>query len=229
MNICNAPCPVVFDLDGTLIDSAPDIHAAVNATLRDAGIAPLPFDRVRGFVGRGVPALWQQVVEATRSDPAQTGTLISGFMNRYHTATALTKLYPGVLEALGILADRGHPLGVCTNKPLGPTSAVLDHFGITRLFGVIIGGDSIPGHRKPDPEPLLEACKQLGAHPAKPHAIYVGDSEVDAQCAASVPLPLLLFTNGYRKQPVSALPHYRAFDHFEELPALVEALVMTRG
>ncbi len=229
MNICNAPCPVIFDLDGTLIDSAPDIHAAVNATLREAAIAPLPFDRVRGFIGRGVPALWQQVIEATRTDPALTGTLISGFMNRYHTATALTKLNPGALEAVGTLADRGHPLGVCTNKPLGPTRAVLDHFGIAHLFGAIVGGDSLPDHRKPDPEPLLAACTQLGADPATPRAIYVGDSEVDAQCAAAVPLPLLLFTGGYRKQPLSSLPHHRAFDHFDALPALVEELAIARA
>ncbi|TRW96219.1 phosphoglycolate phosphatase [Paracoccus sp. M683] len=224
MTVCYAPCPVVFDLDGTLIDSAPDIHAAVNAVLRDEGARQLTLDEIRGFIGGGVDLLWQRVVAATGLPAARHRDFLASFMSRYSRSTGLTRLYPGVAEALASLLDRGHPLGICTNKPMQPTRAVLDHFGMTDLFAVVIAGDSL-GERKPHPAPLRAALQQLGAAPEDPQAIYVGDSEVDAETAAAVPVPLMLFTGGYRKTPVSQLPHHTAFDHFDELPALIERVV----
>ena len=142
-------------------------------------------------------------------------------MTRYHQATSLTRLYPGALECLGILADRGHPLGICTNKPEGPTRAVLDHFGIQGLFAKIVGGDSLP-QRKPDPRPLRATFVALGAHPDSIRGIYVGDSEFDAACAAAVPVPFLIYTQGYRQTPVTELPHAASFDTFAQLPNLIE-------
>ena len=115
--------PVVFDLDGTLIDSAPDIHAAVNATLRSVDAPTLSLDRVRMFIGGGVDVLWRKIVADLSIDPVARADLVAAFMTRYHTATGLTALYPGVAEALGALADAGHPLGLCTNKPMIPTRA----------------------------------------------------------------------------------------------------------
>ncbi|MFD1880988.1 phosphoglycolate phosphatase [Paracoccus pacificus] len=223
MNVCMAPVPVVFDLDGTLIDSAPDIHAAVNATLRAAGYAPLSFDMIKGFIGQGVAHTWTQIAHARAIPSDRIEDLLAGFMTRYHSATALTRIYPGVLEALGALADAGHPLGICTNKPMGPTRAVLDHFGIAGLFAVVIAADSLP-ERKPDPAPLRKAMADLGADPRKPQGIYVGDSEVDAQTAMALDVPFLLYTRGYRKAAVEALPHHAAFDDFAALPALIEQL-----
>ena len=155
VNICFSPCPVIFDLDGTLIDSAPDIHACVNAVLRQNGIAPLSLDRVRSFVGGGVDMLWTKIIAALRIDPAHKSDLIASFMARYHHGTALTQLFPGVVEALGTLADRGHPLGICTNKPLGPTLAILDHFGMAALFAHVIGGDSLPEKSRTLPQCAL--------------------------------------------------------------------------
>lgn len=221
MTVCYAPCPVVFDLDGTLIDSAPDIHAAVNAVLREAGIRPLTLDQIRGFIGGGVEVLWQRIIGATGQPETQQRPLMAAFMARYSRSTALTRVYPGVIEALGVLADRGHPIGLCTNKPMQPTRAVLAHFGIENLFGVIIAGDSLP-ERKPHPAPLRAALTALGATPDEPRGVFVGDSEIDAETAAAVPVPLMLFTHGYRKTPVEQLPHFAAFDHFDDLPALVE-------
>lgn len=223
MTVCFAPCPVVFDLDGTLIDSAPDIHACVNAVLRLHQVAPLTLDQVRGFVGGGVDLLWRRVIGATAQPPEAHHDLVASFMTRYHHATALTRLYPDVPEALGMLADRGYPLGLCTNKPLGPTRAVLDHFGIAHLFQQVIGGDSLP-QRKPDPAPLLAVFRGLGADPRQPRGVYVGDSEFDAECARNAAVPFLLFTRGYRKTAVEDLPHHAAFDDFARLPLLVEAV-----
>ncbi|RMC32988.1 phosphoglycolate phosphatase [Paracoccus alkanivorans] len=221
MNVCMAPCPVVFDLDGTLIDSAPDIHACVNAVLREFHVPPLTLDQVRSFIGGGVELLWKKIVAATHTDPGKQQDMLAAFMARYHTATSLTRLFPNVEETLGILADRGHPLGICTNKPLRPTEAILDHFGIRALFGHIIGGDSL-AEKKPDPAPLRAALAGLGAHPEAPQAVFVGDSEFDAACAAAVPVPFVIYSHGYRQTPIDQLPHLAAFDDFTALLGLIE-------
>ncbi|WP_231559056.1 HAD hydrolase-like protein [Paracoccus sp. PAMC 22219] len=163
------PCPIVFDLDGTLIDSAPDIHACVNAVLRQYQIAPLPLARVRSFIGGGVELLWTRIIAACGIEPVHRPALIAAFMARYHDATALTRMFPGVIEAVGQLADAGHPLGICTNKPMGPTRSVLQHFGLDRLFPVVVGGDSLP-QRKPDPAPLRLALQMLGVEGNAPRA-----------------------------------------------------------
>ncbi|RDW13424.1 phosphoglycolate phosphatase [Paracoccus thiocyanatus] len=221
MNVCLAPCPVVFDLDGTLIDSVPDIHACVNAVLRLHGVAPLTLDQVRGFVGGGVDLLWRRVITTAGLPVEAHRDLVASFMTRYHDATGLTRLYPNVAETLGVLADRGYPLGLCTNKPLGPTRAILDHFGIAQLFGAVVGGDSLP-QRKPDPAPLRAVFVGLGADPANPRGVYVGDSEFDEECASNTGVPFLLFTRGYRKTPVDKMVHNGTFDDFAHLPLLVE-------
>lgn len=210
------PCPIIFDLDGTLIDSAPDIHACVNAVLRESRIAPLSLPRVRSFIGGGVELLWTRIIAATGIDPVHRPALIAAFMARYHDATALTRVFPYVHEALGQLVDAGHQLGICTNKPIGPTRVILDHFGIRHLMSVVIAGDSLP-QKKPHPAPLIAAFDQLGGA----RGFFVGDSEYDAHCAAAIPVPFLLFSGGYRTTTVSELPHLAAFDDFQRLPSLI--------
>lgn len=209
---------VIFDLDGTLIDSAPDIHAASNAVLAEHGFAPLSLPQVRSFVGRGVPHLVDCLLAASGEDPqgALHARMVAAFSARYEEAVTLTEVYPGVPEALRALAEAGHLLGICTNKPLAPTRAVLAHLGLDGFFGTVIGGDSLPT-RKPDPAPLLHAVDRIG----RPRAIFVGDSEVDAETARAAGLPFLLFTEGYRKTPVQDLPHSAVFSDFAQLPGLV--------
>lgn len=209
---------LIFDLDGTLIDSVPDVHAASNEVLAENGFAPLTLMQVRGFIGRGVPHLVHCLLEASGAggDELLQARLTAAFIARYDGAVGLTALFPGVREALTAFRAAGHPLAICTNKPLAPTSAVLRHFEIEPLFAAIIGGDSLPA-RKPDPAPLLKAHQMLGGG----RALYVGDSEVDAETAQRTGLPFLLFTEGYRKAPVSALPHAIAFSDFAMLPGIV--------
>lgn len=219
-----SPCPVIFDLDGTLIDSAPDIHACVNAVLRENGVPLLSLPRVRSFIGGGVEILWSRVIAASGIDPVHRRDLVAAFMARYHDATALTRLYPGVVEALAELVAAGHPLGICTNKPLGPTRAVLDHFGLTHLFPTVIGGDSLPV-KKPDPAPLRAAFAGFGAQTG----IFVGDSEFDADTAAAMGVPFLLYTEGYRHSPVDDLVSHAHFSDFAALPGLVAGLVARAG
>lgn len=213
---------IIFDLDGTLIDSAPDIHAAVNRLLDSEGLPPLPFAQVKGFIGNGVGVLLSRVMAAAGmgEDPGLHQALMGRFLHDYETAVALTRLYPGVAEALETLARQGWALGLCTNKPIAPTRAVLTHFGLQDSFVSVIGGDSLP-QRKPDPAPLRAVMTALDAGPA----VYVGDSEVDAECAHRTGLPMALFTEGYRKTPVESLPHAAAFDHFRHLPEIAGRLI----
>lgn len=211
---------IVFDLDGTLVDSAPDIRGVANAILAAEGRAPLTLDEVRGFIGNGAAVFVQRMCAARDLPGSELPRLLAGFLDRYEGAVAQTVPYRGALGALRALAARGHALGLCTNKPLAPTRAVLAHFGFAPLMGAVVGGDSLPVH-KPDPAPLLAALEALGDGAA----VYVGDSEVDAETAARAGVPFVLFTEGYRKAPAEALPHEAAFADFAALPPLLDGLL----
>lgn len=209
--------PVIFDLDGTLIHSAPDIHAAVCDVLAEDGIAGPDLAAVTGFIGNGVRVLAQRVIAHLGLQQA-ADTLAHRIETRMKASPAgLTLPYPGVIAALTGLRAAGHPMALCTNKPEAAALAVLDSMDLGRFFDVVIGGGRVA--LKPDPAPLLLCRAELGGGPA----VYVGDSEVDAETAARAALPFLLFTGGYRKTPVAELPHRAAFDHFDRLPALVAA------
>lgn len=215
---------VIFDLDGTLIDSAPDICAAGNAVLALHGAAPMTLPEATGFIGAGAGILVQRMIAARGLDGALHPELLAQFMERYEGAVHLTRLYPGVLAALDILRDAGHTLGICTNKPVAPTRAVLNHFGLTTRFAAIYGGDSL-AVRKPDPAPLLACHTELGGTAA----LYVGDSEVDTETALRAEFPFALFTRGYRKAALETLRHSHAFDHFAALPGIVEVQFARSG
>ena len=193
---------VIFDLDGTLIDSAPDIHGAVNHMLRDVGVEPLTMVEVRSFIGNGVRVLVQRVMDA-RGLTAPHPDLLARFLLHYNAAPAvLTLMYPGVRAALVTLRDFGHPLGICTNKPEATTRMILQAFDLEQFFISVIGGDTLPVH-KPDPAPLLSACAALGGD-----CVFVGDSEVDAETAVRAGVPFVLFTQGYRRGPVEAAAQF---------------------
>lgn len=207
---------IIFDLDGTLIHSAPQIHAVANEVLSEEGLDSLTHDQVQGFVGNGLPTLVARILSHLGCDPAgaQHGRMVARFHGIYEQRFEKTSLYPGVDAMLQALAD--HPLGICTNKPLGPTHAVLRHFGLAQHFAVVIGGDSL-AQRKPDPAPLLAAVQALGSGPA----IFVGDSEVDAETAARAGIPLALYTLGYRHAAAESLGATWLFDHHSALPDLI--------
>jgi phosphoglycolate phosphatase len=212
---------VIFDLDGTLIDSAPDIHAAANRVLRAEGLPEQSFAQILGFVGRGVPNLVRQMLNAAGhgQDDALLDRVTERFMAGYEAAVGLTLPYPGVAEALDSLRAAGHPLGICTNKPEAAARSILAHLDLSGPFAVIVGGDSLPV-RKPDPAPLHLAVAQLG----RPRAVFVGDSEVDAETAVAAGLPFLLFTEGYRKTSVEDLPQTGRFSDYADLPGLIAAM-----
>lgn len=213
---------VIFDLDGTLIDSAPDIHAAANRVMQRHGFAPFSPQETRGFIGNGVPHFIRCCLTARGhgQDAALHARLVEAFMADYETAVTLTRAYAGVPEALSMLTSDGLALGVCTNKPERPTRAVLTHLGLAGHFHTVIGGDSLPV-RKPDPAPLRATIRAIGAR----EVLYIGDSEIDAETAERAGQRFVLYTEGYRKTPVNEISHACAFTDFADLPGLVARLM----
>lgn len=211
---------IVFDLDGTLIDSAPDIHAIANAILAEMSRKAITLDQARDFIGNGASVFVAKMRAARDIPDREHDRVLADFVARYDDAVHLTVPYAGVETALAQLVAAGHDLGICTNKPIRPCKSVLAHLGLDRFFQTIWGGDSLSVH-KPDPAPLNAAFDALPEGPE----LYVGDSDVDAETARRAMVPFLLFTEGYRKLPVAEMPHTAAFADHEELPALVERLL----
>ncbi|MWD27034.1 phosphoglycolate phosphatase [Aquicoccus sp. SCR17] len=213
---------VIFDLDGTLVDSAPDIRAAVNAMLEEEGRAPLDLATVTGFIGNGLPHLVALVIDEADLDPARHDAMTARVMTHYEAVSgAHSALYPGVSEALEALKAGGARLGLCTNKHEAPARKVLHQFGIDTFFDALVGGDSL-AERKPHPAPLIHVAGALGEGPV----LYLGDSEVDAECAGRAGLPFGLYSGGYRNRPVEELRHDFVFDDFAGLPARVRGRLM---
>ena len=207
---------VVFDLDGTLIDSAPDIWHAANRVLAEEGLPPVSFERARDFVGRGARVFAARLEKAALGDnqPARTAHFHARFLYHYERAHEHTRIYPHAEAALEGLRARGLRLGLCTNKPLGPTRAALAHFGWSGLFDAVIAGDSL-AVAKPDPAPLLAVVAALGLRVAQ--IAYIGDSETDAETAERAGARFGLYTQGYRRSAPEALFHHFRFDDYRAL------------
>ena len=207
--------PVVFDLDGTLIDSLPEIAEAANRLLAEQGLAPMPAERIGSFVGHGEAVLVARLLTAAGIAPDRIHTLRPRFTELYVEASHRSRLFDGVAEMLAGFRARGVPLGLCTNKPSRPLQVVLEATSLDGMFGVVVAGDTLP-ERKPHPAPLLFALERLGAE----SGLYVGDSEVDAETAARAGVPFALYTRGIRSRPVADIPHDVAFDDFAALAAI---------
>ena len=207
---------IVFDLDGTLIDSARDIQGIANAVLSEAGVDPVTLEETRSFIGEGIHVFVSKMRAARGIPDSEQGWMLAGVVSGYDDAVSLTVTYPRVVETLHSLSET-HRLGICTNKLYGPCMSVLKHLEIDRYFGSIWGGDN-PLGRKPDPAALLAVFNELGSGPK----VYVGDSEIDAETAQRAGVPFLLYVEGYRKAPVERIPHAAAFSDFGDLPELVK-------
>jgi phosphoglycolate phosphatase len=206
---------IVFDLDGTLIDSAPDIAAIANEILLAEGAAALTLAEARSFIGNGAAVFVERMMAARGLPSAGHPRLLAGFLTRYETAFGLTTVYDGAAAALADLSAAGYRIGLCTNKPLAPALAVLAHVGLLHWFGNVTGGDTLP-QNKPDPAPLRHAFAALGCD----NGLYVGDSEVDHETASRAGIPFALFTEGYRKSPLSAFAGALPFSAFVDLAPL---------
>jgi len=215
---------VVFDLDGTLIDSVPDLHPAVNRLLAEEGQAPLSLDAVALMVGEGATRLVQRAFAAfdiPLSDSA-AARYTERFREIYLEAPCThTTLMPHARDALDRLAERGVKLGLCTNKPVAHTDVILERLDLTRYFAAIIGGDSLAA-RKPDPAPLLATLAPLAA-PAS-GSVFVGDSATDRDTARAAGVAAVLVEGGYTAVPVRSLEADAHAASLAELEAVLERL-----
>ncbi len=185
---------LVFDLDGTLVDSADDIAEAVNLTLDDLSLPRVSDATVRSWIGEGVRRLVATALAHAGSERT-LDEVMPGFMRHYHDCLLRSpRLYAGVAEALRELHARGLPMAVCTNKPSALVPPLLEYLGIAGYVAHIVGGDTLP-QRKPAPEPLLHAAQLLGAPPA--HCLMVGDSATDLGAANAAGMPIVLVRYGY--------------------------------
>ncbi len=208
---------VVFDLDGTLVDTAPDLMAATNHVLSLLRRRPITMPEVRSFVGRGARVLIERGVAATGDaiDDASLTYYHREFLRHYEGHTAdRSEIFPGAVALLTRLAESGIKAGVCTNKPEGLSRQLLDALDLSRLVGAIVGPDTI-GIGKPDAAPYLETVKRLGV-PAK-NSILVGDSETDILTARAAQVPVIAVTFGYTPRPVAEYGPDHLVSHFDEI------------
>ena len=219
------PKAVLFDLDGTLIDSARDLHASINLLLARHVLGPLTLPDVVSMIGNGV----KKLVE--RAFVAGGRPLDEEALEREHDAmigiygdhlTVLTVLMPDVLDILDALAERDVRMAVITNKPQMPAEAILDHFGLSTRLSAVIGGDS-GVIKKPAPDMVFAALEKLGVRPED--AVLVGDSPADVGCARAAGLPVIAVRGGYTSVPVEEIGADLLIDRLSELP---EALVALR-
>ena len=213
---------LVFDLDGTLVDSAADLRAALNQMLRERGLPPLSLAQARRMIGDGAPALVSRALAASGAEPADATGALHRFLELYEAdAVRLTRPYPAVPETLAALRQLGYRTAVCTNKPQQATFAVLEGLGLLTLFDGIAGGDRFPV-RKPDPGHLLGLIGAVGARADA--AAMIGDSENDALSARAAGVPLLLMRYGYARTDPESLAADALLDHFADLPAALGRL-----
>ena len=212
---------VLFDLDGTLVDSRRDIAAALDDALGEHGIAPVGVERLAPLVGDGVSMLIRRALTLTEMPLDLESAVLPSYMEAYerrHLET--TTAYAGVPEAIEALAEREVAMAVVTNKPHGFPVSILEHLGLMRHMRVVIGGDSMV-QRKPEPEPVLAAIVACDAVPET--SVIVGDGDTDMQAGIAAGLYTIGVTYGFRSaaQLVDAGADV-LIDRMEELTVLLE-------
>jgi phosphoglycolate phosphatase len=216
---------IAFDLDGTLVDTAPDLVGTLNVILSEEGLRPLALAHARDLIGHGARRLLERGFQAAGEPLAdeRMPALFDRFIARYlaHIADE-SRPFPGVVEALEALRAGGARLAVCTNKPTRLSNALLDALGLGRLFEAVVGPDSAPAG-KPDPRHLEAAIAAAGG--SSDHAVMVGDAATDAGAARAARVPLILVSFGYTETPVHELEPDILIDHFDQLPDAVRRLL----
>ncbi|MGL4240562.1 MAG: phosphoglycolate phosphatase [Beijerinckiaceae bacterium] len=219
------PPIAVFDLDGTLAETAGDLVATLNAVMAREGLPAVPFEAARDMIGAGARALIERGFQAAgRSlEQAQLDELFAFFLAHYEEHILVhSHLFEGVEQALQVLSGDGFRLAVCTNKTEAHAVKLLGLLGVAKRFPVITGKDTFPFF-KPDPRHLTETIRLAGGDPAR--AVMVGDSRTDIDTAKAAGVPVVAVTFGYTTVPVDQLGPDRIIAHFRELPAAVRDLV----
>lgn len=216
---------IAFDLDGTLVDTAPDLIGTLNVLLAQEGVAALPLDEARPFIGRGAKWMIQRGFEAAGAplDPAQLPALFDRFLDYYlaHIADQ-SRPFPGVEDALERLRGAGARLAVCTNKLTDLSVRLLDAVQLSPFFDAVVGADAAQA-QKPDPRHLVAAVQAAGGSMDK--AILVGDAATDAGAARAANAGLILVTFGYTETPAAELSPDVLIDRFDQLPGACASLL----
>jgi phosphoglycolate phosphatase len=220
---------IAFDLDGTLVDTAPDLVATLNVLLAQEGVRPLSFEAARPYIGRGAKWMIERgfqaagaMLEAERVEP-----LFDRFIAHYvaHIADE-SRPFPGMVQALETLRGEGARLSVCTNKLTGLSVTLLDALKLSYLFDAVVGADAAPA-AKPDPRHLEAAITAAGG--STDRAILVGDAATDAGAARAARVPLILVSFGYTETPARELAPDVLIDHYDQLPAACHHLLGACG
>ncbi len=215
---------VVFDLDGTLVDSVPDLHAALDRLAARLGLAPYDRMQVTAMIGDGIRVLVERAL-AARGRPFDEAALAAFAADYGRHAAVATRPFPGIPEALDMLEEAGWTLALCTNKPAAAADALLEALGLAGRFAAVGGGDSFP-MRKPDPGHLLATIAAAGGTPAR--AAMVGDHRNDVLAAQGAGLPCLFCGWGYGAPGMEAGAAAVAPDP-SALPGLLESLLPDGG
>jgi phosphoglycolate phosphatase len=215
---------LAFDLDGTLIDSAPDIALALNRLMAELGRPELDLPAVRGMIGDGAGTLVERALIAgsVAHRPEELGSYLQRFLAHYEAdPIRLTRPYPAVPETLTALRAAGFRCVICTNKPQRATDMILEALDLSRFFGAILGADSV-ANRKPHPDHLEAALTAIGAKSSE--AVMIGDSANDVAPARALAVPSIVMAYGYGRAPLSALGADLVLEDFAKLPQALQEI-----
>ncbi|MDT0499016.1 phosphoglycolate phosphatase [Algiphilus sp. W345] len=192
----SGPSALLFDLDGTLVDTAPDLGGAANRIRRDEGLAPLPLDELRPYASQGARGLLRKAL-GLQTDDARYAELRQRFLDYYREDISLqSQLFAGFEPLLSAFETHGRCWGVVTNKPTDLAEPLMRALGLADRAACLVGGDSA-AKPKPAPDPLLMACRQIGREPAD--CLYVGDDRRDIEAAQSCKMPVIAALWGYHE------------------------------
>lgn len=220
----SAPPTLIFDLDGTLVETAPDLVATLNVVLAREGISPVPYEIARNFVGGGAKLMLARGLEAEGRTVAASALdrMFADFIAYYAANVAVhSRPFPGLVEALDILSTRGHRFAVCTNKLEHLSVLLLNELNLASRFEAICGQDTF-GIQKPDPEILRRTIAAAGGDARR--SIMIGDSETDILTARAAGIPVIAVDFGYSDRPVSEYGPDRLISHFAQLPEQIAAI-----
>ena len=216
---------LVFDLDGTLIDTAPDLHAALNYSLAQKRLAPVPLEAIRMMIGDGAKAMIRKglVHHGLEIDEAEVETVLWPALLEHYVAhiTDLSRPFDTCVEALEVFRSYGATLSVCTNKAQGLAEAVLDGLELSDYFASVVGGDAL-AVKKPDGEHIFEAVRR--ANGTKDRAIMVGDAWTDEKAARNAGLPFVFVSFGYGTLSSEPYDDLQSISHWREMERAIAAL-----
>ncbi|MBR0773479.1 HAD-IA family hydrolase [Bradyrhizobium diazoefficiens] len=221
-----SPYTLVFDLDGTLVDTAPDLITALNHVLTREGLPPVPMASARNMIGAGARRLLERGLEAEGRtvSPADMDRLTADFIAYYaDNIAAESRPFEGLEAALDLLAAQGHRLAVCTNKLEWLSKRLLDQLGLSRRFAAICGADTF-GVQKPDPAIFRETVARAGGQVSA--SIMVGDAGTDVGVARRAGVPVIGVSFGYTDVPIADLKPDRLIHHMRDLPGAAHSLML---